>query len=89
MTEFERRVLKEVAKIPLGQLRSYKWVAQKAGRPQAWRAVANALKKNPFPLIIPCHRVVKSSKDLGGYNLGRELKGELINLEKKIKDMIQ
>ncbi|UCG35835.1 MAG: MGMT family protein [Candidatus Omnitrophota bacterium] len=89
MTEFEKKVLKEVAKIPLGQVRTYKWVAKKAGRPRAWRAVANALKKNPYPLLVPCHRVVKSSNDLGGYNLGRELKQELINLEKKIKDVIQ
>ncbi len=89
MTEFEKRALKEVAKIPLGQLRTYKWVAQKAGRPRAWRAVANALKKNPYPLLLPCHRVVKSSHEVGGYNLGRKLKRELINLEKKIKDMIQ
>jgi len=89
MTEFEKKVLKVTAKIPLGQVRSYKWVAKKAGRPKAFRAVANALRKNPYTIIIPCHRVVKSSGELGGYSRGKKLKAALIKLEKKIKDMIE
>jgi methylated-DNA-[protein]-cysteine S-methyltransferase len=63
-------------------------VAEKAGRPGAWRAVGNILKNNPYPLFIPCHRVVKSSKDTGEYSLGKNLKRDLINLEKKIKEII-
>jgi O-6-methylguanine DNA methyltransferase len=89
MTDFEKKVLKVVTKIPLGEVRSYRWVAKKAGRPRAWRAVANALSKNPFTLFIPCHRVIKSSKEVGGYSLGRGLKKDLIKLEKKIKDVIE
>jgi len=89
MTDFERKVLRVVSKIPLGQLRSYKWVAKECGRPKAHRAVANALKKNPYPLFIPCHRVVNSSGAVGGYALGKDLKAALINLEKKIKDMVK
>lgn len=89
MTDFEKKVLKEVSGIPLGQVRSYKWLAKKIGKPYAYRAVANALAKNPFPLIIPCHRVVKSSNESGGYSLGIDLKRKLINLEKKIQDMIE
>lgn len=89
MTEFEKKVLKIVLKIPLGEVRSYKWVARKAGRPRAYRAVANALAKNPYPLIIPCHRVVKSSNDSGGYSLGKALKRQLIKLEKKIKAVVE
>ncbi|UCD15894.1 MAG: MGMT family protein [Candidatus Omnitrophota bacterium] len=89
MTEFEKKVLREVAKIPLGQVQTYKWVAEKAGRPRAWRAVANALRKNPFPLFIPCHRVIKSSKATGGFSLGKGLKKDLINLEKKIQDVLK
>ncbi|MDP2924168.1 MAG: MGMT family protein [Candidatus Omnitrophota bacterium] len=89
MTDFEKKVLRVVSKIPLGQVRSYKWVARKVGRPRAYRAVANALSKNPFILFIPCHRVIKSSKELGGYFLGKGLKRDLIKLEKKIKDVIQ
>ena len=89
MTDFEKKVLKVVSKIPLGQVRSYKWVAKKAGRPDAYRAVANVLGKNPYPLFIPCHRVIKSSKEIGGYSLGLRLKVDLIKLEKKIKGMLK
>ena len=89
MTDFEELVLRTVLKIPLGELRSYKWVAKEIGRPRAYRAVANALAKNPYPLFVPCHRVVKSSKELGGYLLGQEAKKKIINLEKKIRDMIE
>ncbi len=89
MTEFEKKVLKAAAKIPLGQLRSYKWVAQKAGRPKAYRAAANALRNNPYPIVIPCHRVIKSSGDIGGYSQGYSEKKKLIKLEKKIKDVLK
>ncbi len=89
MTDFEKKVLKIVSKIPLGEIRSYKWVAQKANKPYAWRAVANALAKNPYPLLIPCHRVIKSSNDAGGYSLGKPLKTQLINLENKINAMVE
>ena len=89
MTEFEKKVLRVVLKIPLGEVRTYKWVAKKLKKPNAYRAVANALKKNPFPIFIPCHRVVRSDKDIGGYSLGKSLKRDLIKLEKKIKNMIQ
>ena len=89
MTDFEKKVLREACKIPLGQVRSYKWLAKKCGKPKAYRAIANALHKNPFPLIIPCHRVVKNDHKIGGYAFGVPLKQELINLEKKVKDMIE
>ena len=89
MTEFEKKVLKEVMKIPLGETRTYKEIANLAGRPGAWRAAAQALKKNPFPLFIPCHRVINSNGKLGGYSLGKGIKKDLINLEKKIKDMLK
>jgi methylated-DNA-[protein]-cysteine S-methyltransferase len=89
MTDFEKKVLQVVGTIPLGEVRSYKWVAQQLGKPQAYRAVARALAKNPYPLFIPCHRVVKSSKELGGYSLGAEVKEQLINFEKKIKAVVE
>ena len=88
MTDFEKKVLRIVLKIPLGEVRSYKWVAKQIGKPKAYRAVANALHKNPFPLLIPCHRVIKSSKEIGGYALGTGLKCSLIKLENKIKGSI-
>lgn len=85
MTEFEKRVLRETLKIPLGEVRTYKWLAKKCGWPKAWRAVANALNKNPYTLFIPCHRVVACGDKLGGYALGTKLKQELLAWEKKIK----
>ena len=86
LTKFEWQVLKAAMTIPLGQTRTYKWVAQRIGRPQAVRAVGQALRKNPFPLIIPCHRVIKSDGSLGGY-AGKQgkRKAQLINLEKMIQ----
>ncbi|MBP7088392.1 MAG: MGMT family protein [Candidatus Omnitrophica bacterium] len=89
MTDFEKKILRIVAKIPLGEVRSYKWVAKKARQPRSWRAVANALKKNPYPFFIPCHRVVKSDNKIGGYSLGSSLKKSLIKFEKKIQDVIK
>jgi len=71
-------------KIPLGQTRSYKWVAQAIGKPKAVRAVGQALKNNPFPLIIPCHRVIKEDGALGGYAGGKNTKKTLLSLEKEI-----
>ena len=88
-TSFEKEVYKCVMKIPLGEVRSYKWVAEKIGKPNACRAVGRALHKNPFPLIIPCHRVVKNDGSLGGYSWGEGTKKNLINLEKIIKDVIK
>ena len=67
LTKFQWKVLKVTANIPLGETRTYKWVAEKAGSPRAVRAVGQALRRNPYPVIIPCHRVVKSSGEPGGY----------------------
>ena len=89
MTDFEKEVLRVVMTIPLGQVRSYRWVAAQAGRPSAWRAVASAVRKNPYPLLIPCHRVIKSDNQPGGYSQGAHLKKQLIKLEKKIRNMLQ
>lgn len=89
MKDFEKKVLKEVLKIPLGEVRTYKWIAEKAGYPGAYRAVGNILKKNPYPFFIPCHRVIKSSKEFGGYSLGGRTKAELIKFERKIKNVLE
>ena len=67
LTGFEWQVLQACLTIPLGETRSYQWIAHKIGRSKAVRAVGQALRKNPYPLIIPCHRVVKSDGTLGGY----------------------
>jgi len=86
LTAFQWEVLQATLSIPLGETRSYKWIAQKIGRPLAVRAVGQALRKNPFPLIIPCHRVIKEDGTLGAY-AGRydKKKERLLEVEKEIK----
>jgi O-6-methylguanine DNA methyltransferase len=85
LTDFEWQVLKAALAIPLGQTRSYQWVAQKIGRPKAVRAVGQALRKNPYPLVIPCHRVVKSDGTPGGYAGKMDgRKSELLAIEQDI-----
>jgi methylated-DNA-[protein]-cysteine S-methyltransferase len=85
MTAFAKKIYKIVLRIPIGETRSYKWVAKKAGKPGAYRAVGNILNKNPWPIIIPCHRVVRSDSNSGGYIFGAKTKIALLDLEKKIK----
>ena len=67
-TKFQIKVWNYLKKIPKGKLRTYSQVAKAINRPLAVRAVANAIGKNPFPPIIPCHRVVRSDGSLGGYS---------------------
>ncbi len=81
-TEFQRKVWEKVSEIPYGELRSYKWVANEIGNPNAVRAVGNAVGKNPVPPIIPCHRVIRSDGKLGGFSSGIALKKWLLKLEK-------
>ncbi|MDP8266948.1 MAG: MGMT family protein [Candidatus Aceula meridiana] len=83
LTDFQWRVLKAITQIPLGQTRSYAWVAKKVKSPKAVRAVGQALKKNPYPVVIPCHRVIRSDGSLGGYALGLRRKRILLELEKE------
>lgn len=85
MTPFARKVYKAVLSIPLGQVRTYKWVAKKAGNPKAVRAVGQILKRNPFPFFIPCHRVVNADGNIGGYVFGQKRKKEVLNLEQLIR----
>ena len=67
-TKFQTLVWKEISKIPYGQTMSYKEIAARIGHPNSSRAVANACGKNPYPIIIPCHRVICSNGKLGGYS---------------------
>ena len=81
MNPFYNLVLNEVKKIPYGETRSYKEIALKINHKKAYRAVGLANKKNPLPIIIPCHRVIKSNGQLGGYGGGYKLKKKLLELE--------
>ncbi|MBV9598542.1 MAG: MGMT family protein [Chloroflexi bacterium] len=70
VTEFERAVLLKAREIPKGEVRTYGWIADQIGHPAAVRAVGSALRKNPVPVLIPCHRVVRSDGHIGDYALG-------------------
>lgn len=80
-TEFERAVLVATFKIPKGKVSTYKRIAETVGRPRAYRAVGNALHKNPLAPIVPCHRVVKSNGGFGGEKRGAESRKNLLEKE--------
>jgi O-6-methylguanine DNA methyltransferase len=70
LSEFEQAVLGKALEIPPGEVRPYSWIAREIGHPDAVRATGSALAKNPVPLLIPCHRVVRSDGHIGNYSLG-------------------
>jgi len=80
-TEFQREVWEQLTTIPYGETRSYGEVAEAMGRRRSARAVGNANGSNSIPIIIPCHRVIKSDGSLGGYGSGVHIKKFLLNLE--------
>lgn len=82
MTPFSRSVLETTMTIPYGALRTYKWVAEAIGAPRAMQAVGQALARNPLPIVVPCHRVVQSDGELGGYSGGGpDMKRRLLAIE--------
>jgi methylated-DNA-[protein]-cysteine S-methyltransferase len=81
---FTREVLRATAKIPFGDVSTYAGVADAAGSPRAVRAAGNALGSNPMPVIVPCHRVVRTGGALGGYTGGIERKEFLLRLEGRL-----
>lgn len=81
ITPFQEKVYKAVLKIPQGRVRPYKWVAKAIGKPNASRAVGQALKKNPFVGIVPCHRVIASDGSLGGFSRGLKKKRQMLSEE--------
>ena len=80
-TEFQARVLRAEYGIPRGWVSTYERIARELGVPGGARAVGNALAANPFPLLIPCHRAVRSTGELGGYQGGLEMKKALLEME--------
>jgi methylated-DNA-[protein]-cysteine S-methyltransferase len=81
-TEFQKMVWEAARTIPPGEVRSYAWLAAKVGNPRAVRAVASALGANPALLFVPCHRVLRSNGDLGGFSCGLEWKELLLEHER-------
>ena len=82
-TEFQKKVWKELQKIPYGQTRSYKEIAESVGKEKASRAVGMANSKNPIHIIVPCHRIIASNGSLSGFAGGIEIKKKLLKLEEE------
>lgn len=82
LSEFDKKVMELINQIPYGYTTTYKWIAKQLNTSP--RAVGQALKRNPLPIIIPCHRVINSDGTSGGYNLGIEEKKWLIKHEQTI-----
>ena len=80
-TEFQVQVLEELQRIPYGETKSYRDIAERIGRPKAVRAVGAANGRNPIPIIIPCHRVIGSHGELTGFGGGLDTKEALLRLE--------
>ena len=82
-TYFQQQVWRKLMTIPFGKTKSYKWLARSVNRPKAFRAAGNANGRNPVPVIVPCHRVIRQNGDLGGFTGGTHLKQFLLDLEAK------
>ena len=82
-TKFQIKVWSYLRSIKKGEIRTYSEVSKAIGRPRAVRAVANAIAKNPYPVLIPCHRVIRSNGSLGGYSGKGGLKMKLRLLKKE------
>lgn len=80
-TAFQKSVWKALLKIPYGKTSSYKKIANEIGNPKAVRAVGTAVGKNPFLIIVPCHRVIKKDGSLGGFAYGSDVKRTLLKIE--------
>jgi len=80
-TDFQKQVWDAISEVPYGGTASYGDLAKKIGRHKAYRAVGNACNANPIPLIVPCHRIISSSGNMGGFGGGVELKKHLLELE--------
>ena len=80
-TDFQRMVWAALTLIPYGETASYSEIARRIGHPNACRAVGNANNRNPIPIFIPCHRVIRSDGDIGGYASGQDLKMRLLRIE--------
>jgi O-6-methylguanine DNA methyltransferase len=84
VNDFQKKVLNAVKGIEYGKVKSYGQIAKEIKKPRAYRAVGNAISKNPIPIVIPCHRVIKSDGSIGGFG-GKakrvDIKRKLLNIE--------
>ncbi len=89
LSEFQREVLSVTSEIPPGQVRPYGWVAREMGNQGAVRAVGSALGRNPVPIVIPCHRVVRSDGAVGNYAFGSPMKVALLKHEGIASELLE
>jgi methylated-DNA-[protein]-cysteine S-methyltransferase len=89
VSEFDRKVLAKTLEIPRGEVRPYAWIAREIGHPAAVRAAGSALGRNPVPILIPCHRVVRSDGATGNYGFGPALKVDLLQVEQVNLDEVR
>jgi methylated-DNA-[protein]-cysteine S-methyltransferase len=82
-TPFQEKVWTELCRIPKGETITYKELARRIGHPRAIRAVANAVGANPTPVLIPCHRVIRTDGSLGGYSGPGGIRAKLLLLKKE------
>lgn len=80
-TAFDHEVWHALKEVPYGETRTYRWIAERIGRPRAVRAAGQALGRNPIPIVIPCHRIIQTDGSLGGYTGGTDIKRRLLDLE--------
>ncbi|MCX8095350.1 MAG: methylated-DNA--[protein]-cysteine S-methyltransferase [Caldisericia bacterium] len=81
LTNFQKEVLILLSEVPRGKVTTYKNISLKLKKEKVYRAVGNVMKINPFPIIIPCHRVIKSDLSLGEYRYGKDLKRKILVFE--------
>jgi methylated-DNA-[protein]-cysteine S-methyltransferase len=81
-TDFQRACWKACRKIPYGQTRTYQWLAEQAGSPNAARAAGQAMRRNPMPVVVPCHRVVGSGGWIGGFAGSARPTGASVDLKR-------
>jgi O-6-methylguanine DNA methyltransferase len=81
LTPFEQSALRAAAQIPVGEVRSYGWIATQIGAPNAARAVGRVMARNPVPLLYPCHRVVDATGHLHNYEYGLDVKARILEME--------
>lgn len=84
-TEFDMNVWLALQEVPYGETRTYKWLAERVGKPAASRAVGQALSRNPLPIVLPCHRIIESDGSIGGYSGGVDIKRRLLGIEYYMK----
>jgi methylated-DNA-[protein]-cysteine S-methyltransferase len=81
LTPFQRKIYNLVSFIPYGQTRSYSFIAERIGTSP--RAIGRVLSKNPLPIVIPCHRVIKKDGELGGFKCGKDMKEKILEIERE------